>query len=155
MRMKFLHFLHSGVADQNILGMTTFLPTIAKLAPDFFGYNTTMEYFGAPLRVIKEIIQRHIDSYVEGEIRDVIDAGLAQIYKCTDPDSVFFKDKGFLNLEYTVFDIFFAGSDTISSTLGWAFMYLAIWPEIQDKVVEEIQRVVGNDRAPCVQDRDK
>lgn len=57
------------------------------------------------------------------------------------------------NLHYTLLDLFFAGSDTLSSTLGWTFLYLAVDPKIQDKVQQEIDEVVGKSRLPCLEDK--
>ncbi|KAI9260234.1 cytochrome P450, partial [Sporodiniella umbellata] len=45
-----------------------------------------------------------------------------------------------------------AGSETTTSTLEWAFAYLANHPEIQDKAYEEIQRVIGTDKLPRFKD---
>lgn len=47
------------------------------------------------------------------------------------------------NLHYTLIDLFFAGSDTVSSTLGWALLYLSLWPEKQVKVQQEIDSKIG------------
>ncbi|VDI54487.1 Hypothetical predicted protein [Mytilus galloprovincialis] len=47
-----------------------------------------------------------------------------------------------------------AGIDTSRVTLGFAVRYMAGLPEIQSKVQEEIDRVVGNDRLPTVKDRE-
>jgi len=57
------------------------------------------------------------------------------------------------NLHYTLIDMFFAGSDTMSSTLGWAFLYLSIWPDVQKKVHQELDRVIGRSRSTCLEDR--
>lgn len=40
------------------------------------------------------------------------------------------------------------GSDTSSATLQSAVLVLACYPEAQKKAQEEIDRVVGSDRAP-------
>ncbi|CAC5401019.1 CYP17A [Mytilus coruscus] len=58
------------------------------------------------------------------------------------------------HLRQTVFDIFSAGIDTSRVTLGFAVRYMAGLPEIQSKVQEEIDRVVGKDRLPTVKDRE-
>jgi len=40
----------------------------------------------------------------------------------------------------------------MSSTIGWTFLYLSIWPEKQERVQAEIDRVVGG-RLPSLEDR--
>ena len=46
----------------------------------------------------------------------------------------------------TLFDLFLAGSETTSTTLNWAVLYMVRYPDIQAKVQEELDTVVGTDR---------
>jgi cytochrome P450 family 2 subfamily J len=57
------------------------------------------------------------------------------------------------NLVATVGDLFEAGSETTSTTLSWAILYLTSHPTIQEKMQEEIDRVVGSMRLPSLTDR--
>ena len=41
-----------------------------------------------------------------------------------------------------ILDLFFAGSETTSTTLDWAFLYMAEYPEIQRKCQQEIEEVL-------------
>jgi len=50
-------------------------------------------------------------------------------------------------------DLFLAGAETTSTTLAWAFVDLPSHPLILGKLQEEIYRVVGNNRRPCLSDR--
>ncbi len=50
-------------------------------------------------------------------------------------------------------DFFLAGSETTSTTLRWVLLYMMKYPEIQDKVQQEIDTVVGRDRLPQLSDR--
>lgn len=52
-------------------------------------------------------------------------------------------------------DMFMAGSETTSKSLGFGFMYLLRHPEVQRKAQEEIDAVVGRDRLPTLDDRVK
>ncbi|XP_029944992.1 cytochrome P450 2K1-like [Salarias fasciatus] len=56
------------------------------------------------------------------------------------------------NLMFTVTNLFAAGTDTTAATLRWALLLMAKYPQIQDKVQEELSRVVGN-RQVRVDDR--
>ncbi len=57
------------------------------------------------------------------------------------------------HLHTTLSDLFFAGSETTSSTLSWAILFMIRHPDVQDKVREEIHRVVGRDWLPTLADR--
>ena len=46
------------------------------------------------------------------------------------------------NMRRVILDLFFAGSETTSTTLDWAFLYMAEFPEVQRRCQQEIEEVV-------------
>ena len=50
--------------------------------------------------------------------------------------------------------MFGAGSDTTASAISVALMAAACYPEAQRKVQEELDQVIGKDRAPTFADQD-
>ncbi|XP_008065956.1 cytochrome P450 2C3-like isoform X2 [Carlito syrichta] len=57
------------------------------------------------------------------------------------------------NMIVTIWDIFAAGMDSTSLTLRYGLLLLLKHPEITVNVQAEIDRVIGRDRSPCMQDR--
>ncbi|XP_068136124.1 cytochrome P450 2K4-like [Hyperolius riggenbachi] len=72
--------------------------------------------------------------------RSYIDAFFAkQKEEENNPDSYFY-DKNLLSL---MRNLFAAGTETTSSTICWGFLLMIKHPEIQEKVQDEIERVIG------------
>ena len=87
--------------------------------------------------------------------RDFTDSMLIEIEKTTDKSSSFYGEGGVENLRNTLFDLFIAGSETTSSTLTWAALYMVRYPQVQKKVQAELDRVVGQNRPPSLQDKSR
>ncbi|GAB1288645.1 Cytochrome P450, family 2, subfamily j, polypeptide 13 [Apodemus speciosus] len=58
------------------------------------------------------------------------------------------------NLICSTLDLFLAGTETTSTTLRWALLYMALNPEVQQKVQAEIDRVIGQEKHPSLADRE-
>ena len=48
-----------------------------------------------------------------------------------------------------------AGTDTTSSTLRWALLYFLFYPNVQERLWQEIDEVVGMSRLPTMEDKEK
>nr|AGN04309.1 cytochrome P450 [Oryzias melastigma] len=99
---------------------------------------------------IGEELEEHKRRWDPADARDYIDLYLAEIQKTKGQQDSMFDEE---NLIMCVLDLFVAGSETTSTTLRWAFLYMAKHPEIQEKVQSEIHRVIGKSRPPCMEDR--
>nr|XP_042699895.1 cytochrome P450 2C13, male-specific-like [Chrysemys picta bellii] len=95
-------------------------------------------------------IRSHQESGSPDEPQDFIDFYLAQIDKSkADPDSTFDED----NLVQTVFDLFLAGTETTTTTLRWAVLYMVTYPDVQEKVQKELDAELGPSQLICYEDR--
>lgn len=56
------------------------------------------------------------------------------------------------SLLVTLLDLFMAGADTTSTTLYWAFLYMVLHENVQLKVQQEIDHVLGK-LAPTIEHR--
>jgi cytochrome P450 family 2 subfamily D len=54
---------------------------------------------------------------------------------------------------YCLLDLFLAGVGTTSTAMTWEFLLLALHPEIQEKVHQEIKEKIGTSRLPALSDR--
>ena len=112
------------------------------------------------VRVCRDIIQLMRENVREHELvldhehpRDFIDVALMEINRTSDPSSSFYGDRGREQLVNILFDLFVAGSETTSTTLSWAVLYMLRHPEVQAKVQAELDKVVGKERLPTMSDR--
>ncbi|XP_048846357.1 cytochrome P450 2K1-like [Brienomyrus brachyistius] len=84
--------------------------------------------------------------------RGFVDAFLLrqqEVKKSGEQVSQYYHEK---NLLYTVSNLYAAGTDTTATTLRWGLLFMAKYPHIQDRVQEELDRVIGG-RQTRVEDR--
>ncbi|XP_078517149.1 cytochrome P450 2G1-like [Lissotriton helveticus] len=60
-----------------------------------------------------------------------------------------------INLLISTLNIFFAGIETVASTLTYGCLILLKYPEVKEKMQEEIDEVIGRHRQISVEDRNK
>uniref|UniRef100_A0A665T622 Uncharacterized protein n=1 Tax=Echeneis naucrates TaxID=173247 RepID=A0A665T622_ECHNA len=155
--------------DEKFLKMTHLVDKVAQIEGSIWTqlYNAfpmLMKHFPGPhhtvrktysevLKLLKTEIDQHKKDLDPSEPRDFIDCYLNEIQKVMD--SVFHEE----NLVMCVFDLFVAGTETTSTTLRWALLYMAndkVIPSCcTEKVQAEIDRVIGQSRQPSMEDRPK
>ncbi|XP_013911920.1 PREDICTED: cytochrome P450 2G1-like [Thamnophis sirtalis] len=124
-------------------------------------YVNLLRYFPGPHTKIYDIledmrlfiarrVQKNKETLDPNSPRDFIDCFLIQMEKEKDNPESEFNQK---NLELTTLNLFFAGTETVSSTLRYGFLLLMKYPEVQAKMQEEIDRVIGQNRIPNIEDR--
>ncbi|KAJ8362845.1 hypothetical protein SKAU_G00116760 [Synaphobranchus kaupii] len=98
---------------------------------------------------IKGLVQGLKDTLNPQDLRGFVDSFLVRQQQESDQPGSYFHNN---NLNRTVADLFAAGTDTSGTTLRWGLLLMAKYPHIQDRVQEELSRVIG-EREPRVEDR--
>ncbi|KAM9385826.1 cytochrome P450 2J6-like [Pholidichthys leucotaenia] len=114
--------------------------------------QTVLQIWSEVKQFIREELNEHKKTWDTSDSRDYIDCYLNEIKMNKDQEGNTFDEE---NLIICVLDLFVAGSETTSTTLRWAFLYMAKYPEIQEKVQAEIDREIGQSRPPSMEDRAK
>ncbi|XP_042747081.1 cytochrome P450 2J4-like, partial [Lagopus leucura] len=122
-----------------------FFPSVIKYFPG--SHQTILKNGRLMKRFVCEKINKHKEDLNPSESRDFIDSYLQEMAKPNGSD--FCED----NLVACTLDLFFAGTETTSTTIRWALLFMAIYPEIQARVQAEIDAVIGQCRQPALEDR--
>ncbi|GAB6023741.1 Cytochrome P450 2 sub R member 1, variant 2 [Chamberlinius hualienensis] len=146
--IKYLHKLtHEFDELSQGLPAETFFPWLKpilhKLNSKSIKLNKLKELF---IQIIEDVINE-TKSKNDSQSENFIQAYVNEMKN--NPTSTIFNERGLL---HTTRDLIGAGTETSSSTLDWAGLYMASYPEIQKKVQDEIDRVIGQ-REPSYNDR--
>ncbi|XP_072918429.1 uncharacterized protein [Hemitrygon akajei] len=99
---------------------------------------------------VKNFVTKNYQTLDANDPRSFIDAfTLKQQQESGNPNTYFHEN----NLITTVINLFNAGMETTSTTLRWAMLLMMKYPQIQEKVHNEITTVIGSERFPGTGDR--
>lgn len=122
-----------------------------------------MKYFPGVHRQISKNLQEILD-YIDHSVekhratldpsapRDFIDTYLLRMEKEKLNDHTEFHHE---NLTISLLSLFFAGTETSSTTLRYGFLLMLKYPHVAEKVQKEIDQVIGSHRLPTLDDRSK
>ncbi|XP_063195301.1 cytochrome P450 2C9-like [Chroicocephalus ridibundus] len=113
-------------------------------------HNKIFTEFDALKAFVAEEVKIHQATLDPSSPQDFIDCFLTKMQEEKEHPNSSFHMK---NLITSAFDLFIAGTETTSTTVRYGLLLLLKYPKIQEKVQEEIDRVVGRSRKPCVADR--
>ncbi|XP_078278069.1 cytochrome P450 2D3-like [Rhinoraja longicauda] len=125
---KFLTFLHmleeSFILEGGFWGqlMNTF-PFVQYLPGP---QNKIHENHDKAIRFLEERITRHKESWDPDNPRDFIDAFFTQREKMKHSPNTSFPES---NMKGTLFSLFAAGTETTSTTLNWALLFMVLHPD--------------------------
>ncbi|KAM9756354.1 cytochrome P450 2B4-like [Dama dama] len=135
---------------------------ISSLSSQLFElYPSFLKYFpGSHRQIYKNLqeinvfigrsVEKHRETLDPNAPRDFIDCYLLRMEKDkSDPQSQFDHQ----NLIMSVLSLFFAGTETTSTTLRYGFLLMLKHPHIAEKIHKEIDQVIGSHRPPALDDR--
>ncbi|NXW44509.1 CP1A4 protein, partial [Nyctiprogne leucopyga] len=101
---------------------------------------------------VQKIVKEHYTSFDKEHIRDITDSLIEHCQeKNVEEDArVPLSNEKIINI---VNDLFGAGFDTVATALSWSLMYVALYPDIQKKIQEELDQTIGRERRPRLSDR--
>uniref|UniRef100_A0A8C2AG63 Uncharacterized protein n=2 Tax=Cyprinus carpio TaxID=7962 RepID=A0A8C2AG63_CYPCA len=100
---------------------------------------------------VREKVNAHRVDYDPSDPRDYIDCFLGEMENLKGDTAAGFDVE---DLCFCTLDLFGAGTETTSTTLYWGLLYMVKYSEIQAKVQEEIDRVVGGSRQLSLSDKE-
>ncbi|XP_049984967.1 cytochrome P450 2A9 [Alexandromys fortis] len=154
--------------DEEFLSLLHMMGQINRFAASPTGqlydmFHSVMKYLPGPQQQIIKNTQELEDFMIRkvkqsqstldlNSPRNFIDSFLIHIQEEKKNPSSEFHIK---NLVMTSLNLFFAGSETVSSTLRYGFLLLMKHPDVEAKVHEEIDQVIGRNRQPQFEDHIK
>nr|AUD09142.1 cytochrome P450 family 2 subfamily B [Neotoma stephensi] len=104
------------------------------------------------LDYIGQSVEKHRATLDPSHPRDFIDTYLLRMEKEKSNQHTEFHHE---NLMISVLSLFFAGTETTSTTLRYGFLLMLKYPHVAEKVQKEIDQVIGSHRLPTLDDRHK
>ncbi|XP_071854953.1 cytochrome P450 2U1-like isoform X1 [Apostichopus japonicus] len=97
--------------------------------------------------LLAQIAKKQDSADATEEPRDFIESYLQQIKE--DKEGKF----SLLYLKQNIMDLFAAGTETTSTSLTWAVLYMMTHPNVQENVQKELDEVVGREKLPSYSNR--
>lgn len=126
-------------------------PFLRFIAPHFSGYKQFIDIHETMYSFIGSELENHKRNFkIENEPMDLMDVYLQVLQ---DPD----RKESFTERQLLAvcLDMFMAGSETTVKSINFTMLYIIRNQEIQRKLQQEIDLVIGKERLPVLEDRAK
>ena len=145
---RLLYLVENKIASPVELLATRTFPFLLKVP--YFPKNSLVCTTELRLK-FQDIVTEHHASFDANNMRDFIDAYIKEMIENKEQG----KKTHLADAELLAVldDLFLAGTETTSTTLRWAILYMIAFPDVQRKAQEEIDRVVGRNRLPKLSDK--
>ncbi|XP_062338350.1 cytochrome P450 2J2-like [Osmerus eperlanus] len=136
------------LAGTPLAQMYDIFPWLFKCLPG--PHNIIFSNYARLIFFLRKEIEKHKRDWDPFNHRDFIDTYIAEIDKRKNDIEAGFNSE---NLAFCTLDLFEAGTETVTNTLRFALLYMMKYSEVQEKVQDEIERVIGLSRPPCMTDK--
>ncbi|XP_053179017.1 cytochrome P450 1A1 [Scomber japonicus] len=104
------------------------------------------------VKFVQKIVTEHYSTFDKDNIRDITDSLIdhCEDRKLDENSNIQVSDEKIIGI---VNDLFGAGFDTVSTALSWSVMYMVAYPEVQERLFQELKDTVGLDRTPLLSDK--
>ncbi|CAB3239009.1 unnamed protein product [Arctia plantaginis] len=130
-------------------GALSLTPWLKDVLPNYSGYNALVKGNQCLLDFFQKIIKDAIETHDENYDRHFIDMYLTKTKQEMNQKSTYSVDQ----LILTCTDYMFPAASAVQFVLTILIERLLLQPEVQVKIHEEIDRIVGRDRLPSLDDR--
>ncbi|XP_063236602.1 methyl farnesoate epoxidase-like isoform X2 [Bacillus rossius redtenbacheri] len=131
-------------------GLLNQMPFLRWLAPERSGYSHLVRVLCRMWDFLGETVSEHRSSLSLDYSRDLIDSFLQEMERTKSQPNCTFTEEQLLSL---CLDLFMAGSETTSNTLGFAALYMVLHPGVQARAQAELDAVVGRGDQPALHHR--
>ncbi|CAG0879151.1 unnamed protein product [Darwinula stevensoni] len=152
----FMKSLMEVFKDSSYIGNFQWVPLLVYLWPPALRASQRIDRNAAAIaKIFSDELEEHKRNLPSsGGSNDYIDAYLTEMAQQKARGEV---NPNFSEIELRVIisDLFIAGSETTTNTIRWCVLFLLCHPEIQEKLQAEVDSVVGPERLPSLDDRDR
>ncbi|CAG03127.1 unnamed protein product, partial [Tetraodon nigroviridis] len=152
--------------DQELVGLVTLSHEFGEVASNgnpadfipalrFLPSKAMKRFVDVNIRFItfvQKIVSEHYASFDKDNIRDITDSLInhCEDRKLDENSNIQVSDEKIVGI---VNDLFGAGFDTVATALSWSVMYMVAYPELQERLHQELKRKVDLDRTPRLSDK--
>ena len=94
----------------------------------------------------------HLETYRDGVIRDITDAFIAQYEQEMEKKENARSSVSKEDIKFLMMNVLFAAHDTNNAISTWFILYIMLYRSVQENIHEELDRIVGKEKQPELQD---
>lgn len=141
---ELLSIIHSTEELKNLCGAGNaleVLPWLRFIMP--WKVKELMDVIAAPDIIVLKQIENHRNTFCKKNIRDITDV-LLETVEVVEENTENRNEKSMPMVLAILSDLLVAGFETSNQALQWILLYMACYPDVQQRVQEEVDSVLGS-----------